>query len=87
MRSWRLPPDFATVRAWLAAADVDVQLIVCVDRAVPSTMLPAPIGVPSLSTRASDLLRIIDEYALDALAVLGAPATSFGLDDHVPPAI
>jgi hypothetical protein len=82
VRSWRLPPDFATVRAWLADADVDVQLIVCVDRAVPSTMLPAPIDVPSLSTRASDLPRIIDEYAQDAIAVLGAPATSFGLDDH-----
>jgi hypothetical protein len=82
VRSWRLPPDFAAVRAWLADTKVDVQLMVCLDREVPSTMFPAAIDVPSLSTRASDLPRIIDEFARDAIAALGAPATSFGPDDH-----
>lgn len=82
VRSRRLPPDFAALRAWLPDTDVNVQLMVCLDPAVPNTMLPASIDVPSLSTRASDLPRIIDEYAQDAIAALGAPATSFGPDDH-----
>lgn len=55
VRSWRLPPDFTAVRAWLANTDVNMQLM-----------------VPSLSTRASDLPRIIDEYVQDAIAVLGS---------------
>jgi hypothetical protein len=82
VRSRRLPPDFAALRAWFADTDVNVRLVVCLDEAVPSAMLPASIDVPSLSTRVSDLPRIIDEYAQDAIAALGAPATSFGPDDR-----
>jgi hypothetical protein len=82
VRSRRLPPDLAALRAWLADTDVNVRLMVCLDRAVPSTMLPASIDVPSLSTRVSDLPRIIDEYAHDAIAALGSPVTSFGPGDH-----
>lgn len=82
VRSRRIPPDFAALRAWFADTDVNVRLIVCLDRAIPSTMLPPSIDVPSLSTRAWDLPRIIDEYAQDAIVALGAPATSFGHDDH-----
>lgn len=76
------PPDFATLRPWFADTDKNVQLMVCLDRPIPNTMLPASIDLPALSTRQSDLPRIIDEYAQDAIAALGAPATSFGPGDH-----
>jgi hypothetical protein len=82
VRSWRLPPDFAAPRAWLAETEVGLQLTVCLGPAVSSTLLPASIDVPSLSARASDLPRIVDEYAQDAIAALGAPATSFGPEDR-----
>lgn len=82
VRSRRLPPDFTALRVWGADTDVNVQLVVCLDEAVSSTMLPAPIDVPMLSTRVSDLPRIVDEYAKDAIAALGAPATSFGPGDR-----
>lgn len=82
VRSWRLPSDFASLRAWLDAIDVNVRLMVCLDPAAPRTMLPASIDVPPLQTRMSDLPRIIDEYAEDAINALGAPATSFGPEDR-----
>jgi hypothetical protein len=82
MRSSRLPPDFAVLRAWLADTQINVRLFVCLDTVAPATMLPAAIDVPPLQTRMPDLPRIIDEYAEDAIAGLGAPATSFGPDDR-----
>ena len=82
VRSRRLPPDFAALRAWLLDTDRDVQLMVCMDPAAPNTTFPASINVPSLSTRATDLPRIIDEYARDAIAALRAPASSFSPGDQ-----
>jgi hypothetical protein len=82
VRSWRLPPDFSMLDAWLPEPSSDVRLVVCLERNHASTMLPAPIDVPPLSSRAPDLPRIIDEYAQDAIAALGAPTTSFGPEDR-----
>jgi hypothetical protein len=82
VRSWRLPPDFAMLRAWLPEPSSDVRLIICLERDQPSTMLPASIDVPPLSGRAQDLPRIIDEYAQDAIAAFDAPDTSFAPEDH-----
>jgi hypothetical protein len=39
-------------------------------------------ALPSLSGRAADLPRIVDEFALDAIAALGVPATSFHSADR-----
>jgi hypothetical protein len=58
----------------------DVLLVVCTDRrddAHPLLVRPSPICLPPLSERASKLPRIGDEYALDAIAELGAPPDSF----------
>lgn len=82
VRSWRLPPDFGALRAWLGELDINVQLMVCLGPAVSSTLLPTSIDVPSLSTRTSDLPRIVDEYGQDAIAALGAPPASFGPEDR-----
>jgi hypothetical protein len=52
-----------------------VQLIICgeVDHAEdPFLIKPMPIQVPPLAARADELPRIVDEYAHDAIATLGA---------------
>ena len=82
VRARRLPRDFPALLARLRELGADVQLIVCLDREDEPSFLSEPIEVPSLSMRAQDLPRIIDEYAQDAIAALGAPATSFHPDDH-----
>lgn len=41
----------------------------------PFLILPAPVVIPPLNTRASELPRIIDEYAADAVQELFAEAT------------
>jgi hypothetical protein len=43
----------------------------------PFLVLPPPIRVPSLRTRAKELPRIIDEYGRDAERELGAPEGCF----------
>jgi hypothetical protein len=58
----------------------DVQLIVCAEGrndAHPFLALPAPIRVPSLRVRTDELSRIVDEYAIDAVAELRALRASF----------
>jgi hypothetical protein len=63
----------------------DVCLVVCTDRCDdvhPLLVRPEPIVVPPLAMRASELPRIIDEYAADAIAELGAPDTGFTDDDR-----
>jgi len=74
VRSRRLPRDFSSVVAQLRSTD-DVQIIVCADGrddAHPFLILPAPIRIPSLRVRTDELPRIIDEYAVDAVAELRA---------------
>jgi len=74
VRRARLPRDFSMVARRLGTADA-VQYIVCVDGnedAHPLLVVPAPIRVPSLTGRASELPRIVDEYVLDAMVGLGA---------------
>ena len=74
VRSRRLPRDFSSVVAQIRSTD-DVQIIVCADGrddAHPFLILPAPIRIPSLRVRTDELPRIIDEYAVDAVAELRA---------------
>ncbi len=61
------------------------QLIVCADarfEAHPFITLPAPIRVPSLTTRTRGLPRIVDEYARNATAELLAPEATFTRADR-----
>ena len=79
VRRNRLPRDFSSVVARLRSTD-DVQLIVCAEGrndAHPFLALPAPIRVPSLRVRTDELSRIVDEYAIDAVAELRALRASF----------
>jgi hypothetical protein len=62
-----------------------VQLIVCASSRLnthPFLALPVPIQVPGLATRTQELPRIIEEYAREASAELGAPDTSFTAADR-----
>jgi len=72
VRSRRLPRDFSSVVARIRATS-DVQIIVCSDGrddTHPYLTLPVPIRVPSLAVRTDELPRIVDEYAIDAVAEL-----------------
>jgi hypothetical protein len=85
VRRSRLPRDFAQVVARLRAPDAGVQLVVSADhRDAGHAFLtgPAPIRVPPLDDRADELPRIIEEYAIDAIAELGASEMSFTEDDR-----
>ena len=74
MRSRRLPRDFPALANRLRGRN-DVLLVVCADKRDDARLLfvrPEPICVPPLAARASDLPRIVDEYAADAIAALDA---------------
>jgi hypothetical protein len=75
IRLEREPTDIDEAVPLLRAAD-DVMLILCATPYATSSRLlirPAPIVVPPLASRAHELERIVDEYAADAIADLGAP--------------
>jgi hypothetical protein len=73
-----LPDDSVFMAGYLKGSD-NVMFIVCTDHdiTVPLPVRPAPIQVLPLSCRGMDLHRIVREYAADAIAALGAPASSF----------
>jgi hypothetical protein len=83
VRTRRLPRDFSALAAQLRATD-DVLFIVCAEHDDPDPLLirPAPIVVPPLASRATELDRVITEYAADAVAELGAPLAGFTAADH-----
>jgi hypothetical protein len=79
----RLPPDFAAVLTKLCEPDTRVQLFVCSQgRRACEPSLVVPIHVPRLSVRKHELPRIVDEFALDAAAALGASPALFTGDDR-----
>jgi len=80
LRSWRLPLDFVATIVRARDLACDVQIIVGAEElhlAHPFLILPVPIWVSSLQTRTYELPRIVMEYALDAIAELDVPETSF----------
>jgi len=77
VRGERLPKDFDAVLARIREPDTRIQLIVCSNPCEDAGRLAAPIEVPSLSARVAELPRIVNEFALDAIAALGASPTSF----------
>ena len=85
VRASCLPDDFSSMVSLVRNPGASVQLIVCADArfdAHPFLALPVPIRVPSLITRVSELPRIVDEYAADALRELDAPDRCFTADDR-----
>lgn len=82
VRLKRLPRGFPALLARVSEPGAGVQLILCEGRVSTTFLFSTPIHVPPLATRTQDLPRIIDEYALDALDALGAPAASFQREDH-----
>jgi hypothetical protein len=79
VRSERLPDDFGQVLVRIRQPDARVRLVVCARTYDACTAaVTTPIRVPALSERASELPRIVDEYMLDAIAALQAPATTLG---------
>jgi len=81
----RLPTDFAELVLRLHEPDPRVQLIICSKRRDEGARVcgPVPICVPPLSERASELPRIVEGYAREAIATLGPlrPWESFTDDD------
>jgi hypothetical protein len=85
VRSSRLPDDFTRMLGLVRDPNASVLIVVCGSGRYdthPFLTLPAPIRVPSLRTRTSELPRIVDEYALDAIAALGARDGCFTDDDR-----
>jgi hypothetical protein len=80
VRRRRIPHDFSSLLALVRNPTADVQLIVCAGMRFdtdPFLALPVPIRVPSLRARVSELPRIVDEYALDAIDTLGGDDACF----------
>lgn len=84
LRTRRVPRDRPALVAWLRGAR-DVVLVVCAPDAAdtdPLVIRPAPIRLSPLVGRATEIDRVIAEYAADAIAELGAPPGSFTESDH-----
>jgi hypothetical protein len=72
----RQPPDFDAVIASVRDPTSRVQLVICthlLQHAEP--LIASPIVLPPLGGRAAELDRVIDEYAAEAVAALGASST------------
>lgn len=79
----RLPRDFSQVLRKLREPDTRVQLVYCSNKRESSDgLLSTPIDIPPLARRAGELPRIVDEYARDAIAELGATRAAFTKPDH-----
>ncbi len=74
----RLFDDLRAVRALSSDRAPDCRLMICTRSGEQVTSL----DVPRLATRPDDLERIVDEYAADAIAGLGARAESFTRSDR-----
>ncbi len=79
LRARRLPPDVQEVLRRVWEPDSAVQLVVCTRRQHPSVALHGntTIHLPPLQIREMELSRIVQEYADDAVAALGAMPGDF----------
>lgn len=83
VRTRRLPKDFRELVQELRNPGSRVQLIVCAPAMDECERCRVtPIVIPPLSDRRSEIDRIIDEYAEDAITELAAPRSSFPPVDH-----
>jgi hypothetical protein len=77
----RRPRDFAALLAATRDPSARVQLVVCgeaLSQCKPFEV--APVVIPSMSTRASELAHVIDEYERDAREMLGGAAALTDMD-------
>lgn len=79
VRHRQLPADIDDVLQRVYEPDSDVQLVVCMGHQDRGAALSGPmaIQIPPLPLRESELPRIVEEYAEDAIATLRAPMGSF----------
>jgi hypothetical protein len=83
VRIRRLPPDFRALVRELRAPSSRAQLIVCAATLQECERCRvAPIVIPSLADRRSEIDRIIAEYGEDAITELAAARSSFPPVDH-----
>jgi hypothetical protein len=84
VRSRRLPRDLPELLRLLERPDSRVQFIVCTtSRAhIGLFTIPSPIEVPPLGIRETELPRIIQAYADEAIDIMRAPASCFSGDDQ-----
>jgi hypothetical protein len=83
VRTRRLPPDFRELVHELRDPSSRVQLIVCAAALEECERCRVtPIVIPPLSARRSEIDRIIDEYAEDAISELKAPPSAFSPVDR-----
>jgi hypothetical protein len=84
LRYSRLPADIDEVmrRAYEPASEA--QLVVCMRHQHTRVALSGPMAIqmPPLQIRQIELPRIIEEYAVDAIAALGAQSGSFTEEDR-----
>lgn len=79
----RLPRDFSQVLRELRDPDARVLLVYCSNKRESSDgLLSTPIDILPLARRAAEVPRIIDEYARDAIAELGATRAAFTKQDR-----
>lgn len=84
VRSQRMPRDLPELLRVLDRPDSRVQFIVCTtSRArIGLFTIPMPIEVPPLGIRETEIPRIIQAYADEAIAALHAPVSCFSEDDR-----
>jgi len=80
----RRPRGFSAILERLQEPSGNVQLYLCMERSRVDVAFSgvAPLELPPLRVRESELPRIIDEYAAEAVAELEAPVGSFTEDDR-----
>lgn len=83
LRQVRLPRDVDMVVRRVCQRESDAQLFICMSDRHRSVVLSDTllIEMPPLQIRETEISRIVEEYAQDAMYALGAPATSFTDDD------
>ncbi|MBK7539384.1 MAG: hypothetical protein IPI49_29300 [Myxococcales bacterium] len=77
-----MPDDYAKMTEMAREPDAAVRVVVCAaPSADPFLILPGPLTIPPLASRAEDLPRIIEEYGQD-VATLGARPDAFTAEDR-----
>jgi len=81
----RTPRDLALLAAMARDPSTSAQIIILAASRFdlhPFIIRPTPILIPPLTARASEIPRIVDEYAADAVRELSAEATGFTTADR-----
>lgn len=74
----RVPRDLRAIRALTSEREPSTRVVVC----AVAGLHPTSVDLPAITSREHELERIVDEYAADALAVLGAKPASFTPGDR-----